>query len=185
MDAAILMTGPMPKECLELPVYTRKSYDGNHPYYARFCSDLTWSISFFCAKPGNILFQFWMEAFFYYFKKNRALKYYMMSDYILSIATNTFPQIREQFLEIPFNNVREQDIRRHCHDRYTEEKYQEYTLGNFIMSLDRTCAAQDKGTFIDYILEEYGTGDNERGNGHESTKSIRNLFASVSQGKRK
>jgi hypothetical protein len=161
MDAAILMTAPMPEECLELPIYTRNSYDGNHPYYARFCSDLTWSISFFCAKPGNLLFQFWMEAFFYYFKKNNKLKYYLTSDYVISIATNAFPQVREQFLKIPFNNVREQDIRDHCYDKYTEEKYQEYTLGNFIISLDRNCTAQGKETMIDYILDKYKTDEND------------------------
>lgn len=159
MDAAILMTAPMPKECLENTLYTRRAYDGQYPYYARFGSDLSWNIQFFCAKPGNVLFQFWMEAFFYYFKKNNKLKYYMTSDYFLSIATNIFPQIREQFLKIPFNNVREQNIRQHCYDKYTEDKYQEYTLGNFIVSLDRTCVAQDKGTIIDHILDEYKASD--------------------------
>lgn len=161
MDAAVLMTAPMPEKCLEYELYTRRSYDGQHPFYARFCSDLSWSISFFCAKPGNILFQFWMEAFFYYFKKNSKLKYYMTSDYFISIATHIFPQIREQILKIPFNNIREQCIRLHCYDTYTEEKYQEYTLGNFVSSLDRTYVAQNRGTMIDYILNSYRESDNK------------------------
>lgn len=155
MDAAILMTAPMPETCLEYELYTRQSYDGQHPFYARFCSDLSWSISFFYAKSGNILFQFWMEAFFYYFKKNSKLKYYMTSDYFISIATHIFPQIREQILKIPFNNVREQNIRQHCYDNYTEEKYREYTLGNFIVSLDRNCVSQNRNTIIDFILDKY------------------------------
>ena len=96
MDAAILMTAPMPQTCLEYTLYTRKSYDGQYPHYARFGSDMSWNIQFFCAKTGNILFQFWMEAFFYYFKKNNKLKYYMTSDYFISIATNIFPQIKER-----------------------------------------------------------------------------------------
>lgn len=161
MDAAILMTAPMPEECLEYTLYTRKSYDGHYPYYARFGSDLSWNIQFFCAKAGNILFQFWMEAFFYYFKKNNKLKYYMTSDYLLAIAINIFPQIRKQLLNIPFNNVRQQDIRIHCYDKYTEEKYQEYTLGNFVTSLDRTCVARNEGTMIDYILDRYKVGAND------------------------
>lgn len=159
MDAAVLMIGPMPENCLEYTLYTRKSYDGQYPYYARFSSDLSWNIQFFCAKSGNILFQFWMEAFFYYFKKNNKLKYYMTSDYFISIATNIFPQVREQLSKIPFNNIRLQDVRSHCYDKYTEEKYQEYTLGNFIISLDRTCVAQGKETIIDYILDKYKTAD--------------------------
>lgn len=162
MDAAILMTAPMPEECLTYELYTRRSYDGQYPYYARFNSDLSWNIQFFQARPGNILFQFWMEAFFYYFKNHNKLKYYMTSDYFISIATHIFPQIREQILKIPFNNIREQSIRMHCYDTYTEEKYQEYTLGNFVSSLDRTCVAQNEGTMIDYILNCFCNSDNKR-----------------------
>lgn len=155
MDAAVLMTAPMPEECLQYTLFTRKSYDGQYPYYARFNSDLSWSIQFFCTKPGNVLFQFWMEAFFYYFKKNEKLKYYLTSDYFISIATHIFPKIREELLKIPFNNVRLQDIRLHCTDIYTEEKYREYTLGTFIVSLERSCAAQSQGTMIEYIMNKY------------------------------
>ena len=85
----------------------------------------------------------------------------MTSDYFISIATNIFPQIKEQLLKIPFNNIRLQDIRMHCYDKYTAEKYQEYILGNFITSLERTCTAQGKGTMIDYILDRYKAGDND------------------------
>lgn len=155
MDAAILMTAPMPKDCLEYELYTRKSYDGQYPYYARFGSDLSWNIQFFWTKPGNVLFQFWMEAFFYYFKNIPKLKYYMTSDYFVSIATHIFPQVRDQLLAVPFNNIRLQNIRHHCHDHYTVEKYKEYTLGNFIVSLDRNCVAQNKNTIIDFILDKY------------------------------
>lgn len=160
MDAAILMTAPMPEKCLDYILYTRKSYDGQYPYYARFGSDLSWNIQFFYAKAGNVLFQFWMEAFFYYFRKNDKLKYYMTSDYFISIATHIFPQIKEQLSKIPINNVRLQSIREHCYDKYTEEKYQEYTLGCFVTSLDRTCIAQGTGTIIDYILDKYKASDN-------------------------
>lgn len=161
MDAAILMTAPMPEDCLAYELYTRKSYDGHYPYYARFNSDLSWNIQFFQAKPGNILFQFWMEAFFYYFKENNKLKYYMTSDYFISIATHIFPQIGEQLSKIPFNNIRLQDIRQRCYDTYTEEKYNEHTLGNFIISLDRTCVAQNRNTMVDYILDRYKASDND------------------------
>lgn len=162
MDAAVLMTAPMPEECLKYTLYTRRSYDGQYPYYARFNSGSSWNIQFFCTKPGNVLFQFWMEAFFYYFKKNEKLKYYMTSDYFISIATHIFPQIREELLKIPFNNVKLQDIRLHCADIYTEDKYKEYTLGTFVVSLERSCVVREGGekTIVDYIVDKYKINDN-------------------------
>lgn len=94
MDATLYVCRPLREDILDYQIYTR-----NLPE-TQYCADAMWSGWFLYAKPGNKLFAFLMESFFYYFSVHDRIRYYFMVDYIIAIACNTFPEVEKQLKEV-------------------------------------------------------------------------------------
>lgn len=129
LDATVFLLEPLSKSILDYPIYTR-----NLPE-VQFCANTMWTIGFLYAKPGNKLFRFCAEGFFYYFTRQNRLKYYFTLDYLIAIACNIFPEIEEQLQQIPYNNEGAFELRRHLTEPFDERKYREYIKGNSLQIL--------------------------------------------------
>lgn len=93
------------------------------------------SLWFMGGKSGYVLFRFLMEAFFYYYKNNDRIKYYLTIDYLIENAKTCFPIIKYDFDCIPPNNTNAGLLFFHLDEKYDEIKFQEYTKDTEIQKL--------------------------------------------------
>lgn len=149
MDATLLLIKPLDRNVLEYPIYTR-----NLPE-TQFCSNAMWAGWFLYVKPGNILFQFLAEAFFYYFLKNDKLLYYLTVDYFIAIACNQFPEVETQLRNIPYNNERALELGKHLREIYNKEKFEFYTKDSYIQKLSYKVGQDEckENTIYTYLLK--------------------------------
>lgn len=97
LDSTILVLRPLPKEIFEYSLFTRREQ------YKSFGADTGWSMFFIGARPGHKLFEFLSAMLLLYIRDHRSIMDmdYLMSDYIIGIAYNTYPEIRRDFGAIP------------------------------------------------------------------------------------
>jgi len=151
MDATLLVLNPLPKDILNYSIYTRSLPE------TQFCADAMWAGWFLYAKPGNKLFCFLYESFFYYFKTHDRIKHYFMIDYIIAIASNTFLEVEEQLKKIPYNNERATELAKHLLEIFDEKKYKNYIRGTFVQKLTyKVDSTGMKNTVYKYLLEMEG-----------------------------
>lgn len=150
LDSTILMCGPMPRECLDYPIYTRTTFG------REFNSKAVWAIWLLCSHSGEKLFRFVMEAYFYYFMHYDRIKYYLTTDYLIGIACNCFPDICSRLNQIPYNNIKAMVLGRHLKESYDAESYREYTEGTFIQKLTWHGDGYREDSVYQYIIRTYG-----------------------------
>ena len=129
MDSTLYVCKKLGEEILDHPIYTR-----NLPE-TQYCTDAMWSGWFLYAKPGNKLFAFLMESFFYYFSVHDRIRYYFMVDYIIAIACNTFPEVEKQLKAVPYNNEGAQELVKHLWEPYDEGQMEEYIKNTSVQKL--------------------------------------------------
>ena len=150
MDSTLYVCKKLGAEILDHPIYTR-----NLPE-TQYCTDAMWSGWFLYAKPGNKLFAFLMESFFYYFSVHDRIRYYFMVDYIIAIACNTFPEVEKQLKAVPYNNEGAQELVKHLWEPYDEGQMEEYIKNTSVQKL--TYKFEDKegwetdGTICGYLM---------------------------------
>lgn len=151
MDATLFVCRPLPRKILGYPLYTR-----NLPE-TQYCADAMWSGWFFYAKPGNKLFAFLMESFFYYFLSHDKIRYYFMVDYVIAIACNTFPEVKKQLKAIPYNNEGAQELLKHLLEPYERQRMEDYIKNTSIQKLTYKLGQREdsemEGTVYDHIIQ--------------------------------
>lgn len=129
MDSTILLTEQAPTECWDYDIFTLREL--------RYC------LPFIGGKPGQTFYRFLMEGFFYYYHKYESTKYYLLVTYLLDIAMNTYPEIREKYNRLPeksagINNIHNfESLSYHMNETYTPEAYQKYMEGTYIHKMQR------------------------------------------------
>lgn len=107
-----------------------------------------------------------MEGFFYYYKNYEYTKYSLLVTYLLDIAMNKYPNIREKYNRLPvkstgISNINNFDaLSYHMHETYTPEVYHKYMEGIYIHKLQRRFdrfgeKIHDPDNIYHYILKEF------------------------------
>lgn len=153
MDAEVFILERLPESILDCPFYTRALPE------AAYYTDVVWGTGFLYAKPGSKLFRFLTEGFAYYFSVHDRLKYYFTIDYMISVACNTFPDVKQILAEVPYNNDKAFELARHLMEPFDEERYKVYTKETSIQFLTHKLGTfqkeQTKNTIYEYILKKY------------------------------
>ncbi len=148
MDSTLFVVKPLDRDILDFPVYTR-----NLPE-TQYCTNVMWADWFFYAKPGNKLFRFLMEGFFYYFTVHDKIQYYFTVDYIIAIACNRFPDIEGQLRGIPYNNEKAMELGKHLAEPFEETIFKKYIQGTSIQKLTyKVNCKKQENTIYQYILD--------------------------------
>ena len=150
LDSTILMCAPMPGECMQYPIYTRTTVG------REFNSKAVWAIWFLCARKGEKLFRFVMEAYFYYFQHHDTIKYYLTTDYLIGIACNMFPEICNKLNGIPYNNIGAMELGKHLEEPYNEQDYRKYIENTFIQKLTWHGESYTEDSIYCHIVNTYG-----------------------------
>jgi Mannosyltransferase OCH1 and related enzymes len=154
LDSTILMCELMPEECMQYPIYTRTTVG------REFNSKAVWAIWFLCARKGEKLFRFVMDAYFYYFQHYDKVKYYLMTDYLIGIACNMFPDICKKLNKIPYNNIGAMELGKHLEESYNEQDYRKYTKNTFIQKLTWHGNLYAENSIYSHIIRTYGGIEN-------------------------
>lgn len=148
LDSTVLLLEQLPEECWKLPLYTWK-FDNTH-----FFSNTIWTTWFLAGQQGNVLFQFVMEAFLYYFRNYEQVKYYLTIDYFISICTNLVDGVLEQFKQIPYNNEKANTLNMHLNEPYSEINFCKYCEGTFLQKLNRNGSGYGKDSVYAHIIAD-------------------------------
>lgn len=149
MDADVFVHQPLSDTILDYEIYTR-----NLPE-VQFCTKAMWTIGFLYTKPGNRLFLFVMEGFFYYFSKHDSILCYFMMDYLIAIACNMFPEIEKQLQSVPYNNGGAFELVKHLNEVFDKTKFEEYIKGTSIQVLTQKIGKTDGNAYLvyDYLID--------------------------------
>lgn len=153
LDATLLLHNTLPIEYFHLELFTAKRKKCQS--YSNF------SLWFLGGKPGNQLYRFLMEAFFYYFRNYNQIRYYLMIDFLIKIALDTVPQLWKQYEVIPYNNENSGSLAIHLDETYEMDYYKEIVEGTVVQKLTwkinrynlKTLFRSD--SFYNVILKEY------------------------------
>lgn len=152
LDSTILLTEMLPVDFWDYEIFTIREF--------RYC------LPFMGGKPGQTFYRFLMEGFFYYYKNYENTKYYLLVTYLLDIAMNKYPDIREKYNKLPekspgVSNIDNFDsLSYHMHEKYTPETYHKYMEGIYIHKLQRRFdrfgeSINDKENIYHYILSKF------------------------------
>lgn len=129
MDSTILVLKPLDSEILQYPFYTR-----NIPE-TQYCTSAMWAGWFMYGKPGNPLFQFVSEGFYYYYSKYDKIKYYFTIDYLIALACNRIPGVQDLLKAVPYNNEKAAELLSHLTEQFDEARYNSFIKGTTIQKL--------------------------------------------------
>lgn len=152
LDATILLTESVPIDFWNYDVFTIREL--------RYC------LPFMGGKPGQKFYRFLMEGFFYYYKNYESTKYYSLVTYLLDIAMNKYPDIREKYNKLPvkspmISNIKNFDsLSYHVNEKYTPEVYNKYMEGIYFHKLQRRFdrfgeSINDADNIYHYILSAF------------------------------
>lgn len=152
LDSTILLTETLPVDFWDYEIFTIKEF--------RYC------LPFMGGKPGQTFYRFLMEGFFYYYKNYESTKYYLLVTYLLDIAMNKYPDIREKYNKLPakswgISNISNFDsLSFHINEKYSPETYDKYMEGIYIHKLQRRFdrfgeSIHDSDNIYHYILSEF------------------------------
>lgn len=150
LDATIYMNDDIPIDVFEYDIYTRNIK--THEFGSKSC----WAGWFLYSKfAGQELFKFVMEAFFYFYKKNDTIPYYLMIDYLTAIASNEIKEVENKLNSVPCNNIKALELAKHLNESFDYDNYLEYTSGGFIQKLTRHGKSYSENSIYQYIVNKY------------------------------
>lgn len=106
LDATIFVSQELPEEYFSSPFFTCKS----NITETRFISKYRWTTFCIGGWKDNILFNFLKLSLENYWKQNDVAIDYLFLDYLIEIAYNTIPSIRNQIDKVPLNNLSRDDL---------------------------------------------------------------------------
>lgn len=152
LDSTILLTEALPPDFWDYDVFTIREF--------RYC------LPFMGGKSGQKFYRFLMEGFLYYYRNYEYTKYYLLVTYLLDIAMNQYPDVREKYDRLPAKSMGVSNIKNfdslsyHMHETYTPEVYRKYMEGIYIHKLQRRFdrfgeKIHDPDNIYHYILRKF------------------------------
>lgn len=121
-DASYYTSGPIPEDIFNLPLYTLRFET------SVWNGDMTkgqWSSNLWHAKKGEKLFAFLMEGLWYYFETEERLIDYFLMDYIIGLAVEEFPDIRERLAQCPYSANTVHALSKMLYRKYTPQRVEQ------------------------------------------------------------
>lgn len=106
LDATIFCSGTVPALCFELPFFTCKS--PRQP--CGYLSEMRWVTFCLGGWKGNVFFRFLRDAFERYWQSSPCAIDYLFFDYVIELACDRLPAVRELLDAVPENNLHRDDL---------------------------------------------------------------------------
>lgn len=106
LDATVFCADEIPKEYFEKCLFTCKS----EPEKSRFVSQMRWTTFVLGGWKGNVFYLFLKAAFEMYWQKENEAIDYLFFDYLIELARQNIPAVKQYMDQIPVNNQRRDDL---------------------------------------------------------------------------
>lgn len=130
IDATVFISQPIPKNVFTDQFYTAKKVNFDLLFYSKS----RWCSYFLSGSKYFPLFAFARDCFFRYWSQSNVLIDYLLIDYVIGIAYNNFPEIREVFDSIPDNNKERGILMEKINEPYSEKLFQKLSDGETFIS---------------------------------------------------
>lgn len=119
IDATVFLTKPISKE-----IYKYKLFTVKHNLYSDFhiCKGL-WSTSFLASGKNSSVMKFIKDFFFEYWKEENYVITYLLFDCIISLGYENINFIKQEFNNIPTNNINFFEIEKNISKIYDEKVF--------------------------------------------------------------
>lgn len=152
LDSTIYTSKPIPREYFEYHFFSQHTQWQDtcfvqHNLWHGFCIG---------SQPGGKLVSFAKEMFFDYWKKENKLVDYLMIDYIIMLAYQQYPDIKEEIDTLPYSSERLYDLVGLLSDEYDRDSFDKLMDECIFSKLDwhkeyRTVTVDGKGTNYSHI----------------------------------
>lgn len=147
MDATVYLTDDLPVN--EIEKYNIYTYRLPAQEYG---SDVSWTIWFIAGKPGQMLFRFIYESIEWYFARYDKTLFYLQPDYTISIACQIFPEVENDFRQVPVRKGNPSDLRRVLNAPFDIDTYNKICHKTSIHKLSWYGNENIPGSFYDFIV---------------------------------
>lgn len=106
LDATMFSTNSIPEKYFELPIFTCKSNLEDNGYLSK----QQWTSFCIGGWEKSVFFRFLREVFEKYWMDEEVAIDYLLVDYIIKIAIQNLPVVRQAMEKIPYNNVHRDDL---------------------------------------------------------------------------
>lgn len=149
LDTDLLLIRPFDQTIFDRPYFSRREAGGH------FGSEVTWGGYFLAGQSGWILYEFMHEMWIRYLTDHDGGDIYHMIDYLIAIATNRYPEVKNTIAEIPINNAIADELMLHLDEPYSKEALRRYTAGCFLTNINNKNRKYcDAGSIYEQIRRE-------------------------------
>ena len=164
IDATVLVTEPLEnyKQFWKLPLYTQKFYQeksnfcqfADNPSYGRWATFIIGA-----AVKHNPIFAFMRDFYNEYWKEFDEILDYCLMDFMIDMAYENIPAVKQEFDAVPINNNRAWDLLGLLNLPYNEYPYDKILAGNFFNKLNWKKEFDQKtpDTVLKEIQKRYAT----------------------------
>ena len=106
LDSTIYCSETVNSDWFSMPIFTCRRQEVD----CRYISKMRWTTFCIGGFQGNVFFGFFKKAFEEYWSKHDTIIDYLLVDYVINIAYENIPAVKEMFLKIPYNNIHIDDL---------------------------------------------------------------------------
>lgn len=130
IDATVYCTKPVPASILQRDFFTVKTCEKSDALTRR-----RWTGFLMGGKPGMLLFNYMTEAFHYYWRTKNALAAYLLIDFVIAIAYERFPSVKEKIDQVEVSNPELRSMLRNLNKEYEQEEWEKLTAETVFLKL--------------------------------------------------
>lgn len=155
-DCTIFLSKPINPNVLNNKFYSTK---GDFFPYKYISMDM-WSTGCMgCAKHFPMT-DMYIKLYEAYFSKHRVIIDYYLTDYLMRIAYERIPEVREAIDNVPYNNPGKQDMTHRLNESYDEAAFNELCKDTTVFKCSRKITLYDKtpqgaDTIFGYLKKKY------------------------------
>ncbi len=132
LDATIFVTANIPDEIFEMDYYVIRHEENSHSYGV---NRDRWITYLQAAKKNNLLCSFGYDFLAEYWKEKNFLIDYMLIDYVVELAYQNFPDVKNLLDSVPLNNPEIEGLRALLNSQWDENKFAALTRSTIFFKL--------------------------------------------------
>ena len=132
IDATIFVTANIPDEIFEMNYYVIRHEENSHSYGV---NRDRWITYLQAAKKNNLLCSFGYDFLVEYWKEKNFLIDYMLIDYVVELAYQNFPDVKNLLDSVPLNNPEIEGLRALLNSTWDENKFAALTHSTIFFKL--------------------------------------------------
>lgn len=159
IDATYYVQNPLPVELFTgNPIFTQKT---EKPLWEADIVQGRWAGNLLKGPAGFVLFQFMTEAFCEYWKKNDSMIDYYLIDYIIAVAYENLPAVKEALDSCAYNNQKVFELHNRINEPFDQHVFDMITSDTQFFKLRSNSnynkiTATGKETFYGYLVRMSG-----------------------------